>query len=115
MHRFPRIVSSERNKKVAKSKETCIRFDFGCGESLSLMSPYAQLTIRNKAFAVTLAKEGYSTDVTAKKISCNQSTVSRALQLERETGDAQRRAGSGRKNVRIQKVSGSIFEKDVSQ
>ena len=63
------------------------------------MSPYAQLTIRKKAVAVALAKEGYSTRVIAKKISCNQSTVSRALQLERETGDTQRRAGSGRKRV----------------
>ena len=31
------------------------------------MSPYAQLTIRKKAVAIALAKEGYSTRVIAKK------------------------------------------------
>lgn len=64
-----------------------------------LMSPYVQLTIRKKAVAIALAKEGYSTRMIAKKICCNQSTVSRVLKLERETGDVQRRAGSGRKRV----------------
>ena len=62
------------------------------------MSPYAQLTIRKKAFAVASAKEGYSTRVIAKKI-CDKSTVSRALKLERETSSVQRRAGSRRKRV----------------
>ena len=51
------------------------------------MFPYAQLTIRKKAVAVALAKEGYSTHVTAKKISCNQSSFWRVLKLEREPGD----------------------------
>ena len=41
--------------------------------------------------AVALAKEGYSTRVVAKKISCNQSTVLRMLKLKGETGDVQRR------------------------
>ena len=49
--------------------------------------------------AVALTKEEYSTRVIAKKISCNQSTVSRVLKLELETGDVQRRAGSRRKRV----------------
>ena len=47
--------------------------------------------------AVAWAKEGYSTPEIAKKISCNQSTVLRVLKLKLETGDVQRRAGSGRK------------------
>ena len=63
------------------------------------MSPYAQLTIRKKAVSVALAKEGYSTRLVAKKISCNQSTVLRMLKLKRETGDVQRRAGSRKKGV----------------
>ena len=66
--------------------ETCIWFVFVCSESLSPMSLYAQMTIRKKVIAVLLAKEGYSTCVIAKKISCNQSTVSRMLKLEPETG-----------------------------
>ena len=37
----------------------------------------------------------------AKKISCNESIVSRVLKLEREIGDVQRRAGAGRKRVTI--------------
>ena len=37
----------------------------------------------------------------AKNVSCNQSSVSRVLKLERETGDVQRRAGSRRKRVTI--------------
>ena len=35
----------------------------------------------------------------AKKISCNQSTVSRVLKLERESVDVKRRAGSGKRSV----------------
>ena len=61
---------------------------FWLGQKLVSMSPYAQLAIRKKAVAVALVKEGYSTLVIAKKkISCNQSTVSRVLKLECETCD----------------------------
>ena len=67
-----------------------IRFVFGCDESLSSMSPYAQQTIRKKAIAVALDKEGYSTRVIAKKISCNKSTVWRVIKLEHEIGDVKR-------------------------
>ena len=37
----------------------------------------------------------------AKKIDCDQSTVSRVHTLERETGDVQKRAGSRRKRITI--------------
>ena len=70
--------------------------------------------IRKKVIAVALAKEGYSTHVIAKKISCNQSTVSRVFKLERETGDIQRRVDQKKKKGN-HKVSGSIFETNVSQ
>ena len=58
MHCLTCIALSERCKQLAKDEETCNRFVFGCGESFSPMSPYAQLTIRKKAIAVVLAKEG---------------------------------------------------------
>lgn len=75
-----------------------------------LMSPYAQLTIRKNAVAIALAKEGYSTRVIAKKINCNQSTVSRVLKLERCSKKSWIRKRKGN-----HKVSGSIFETVVSQ
>ena len=56
------------------------------------MPPYAQLTIRKKVVAVALGKEKYSTRAIANKISCNKSTVSRVLKLEREYGNVQRSA-----------------------
>ena len=52
-----------------------------------------------KCVALALAKERYSTHMIARQVGCNQPTVLRVIKLERETGDAKRKAKSGQKRV----------------